>query len=217
MEWSWAANGLADKVTQEETQEAARGTAGSGAPRAEEHLPLADEELVRRVAAGDSGAFRILVDRHARNWHGLAYRLLGRRDAAEDVVQDVFLRLWSQPGSFRPLGARFSTWAYRVVVNRCLDRLRRAGEIADPGGLEPRDPGPDALSRIIALERDRELQNAIAALPERQRVALVLVYSTGLGAKEAACVMDVSLKAFEALLVRARRTLRECLAEGDGD
>ena len=190
MEWSWAANDLAEKVTQEETPGAACVTAGSGAPAAEPNPVLADEELVRLVAVGDSEAFRTLVHRHAQKWHGLAYRLLGRRDAAEDIVQDVFLRLWSQPDSFRP---------------------------TFPQAPAPRQAGPDALSRIIAMERDRALQSAIATLPERQRVALVLVYSTGLGAKEAARVMDISLKAFEALLVRAKRTLREIVAEGDGD
>jgi RNA polymerase sigma-70 factor (ECF subfamily) len=179
---------------------------------------LSDEEILRRVAKGEAGAFRILVERHADRWHSLAFRLLGRRDTAEDVVQDVFLRLWSRPAAFRPLGARFSTWAHRVVVNRCLDRIRMAGEASMRGiEVEPSDPAPDALSRLIEAEREHILQAEIARLPERQRVALVLVYSSGLSDKEAAKVMDVSLKAFEALLVRAKRALRLAVAPSPGD
>jgi len=172
-----------------------------------------DEELVRLVAQGDTDSFRLLVERHADRWFALALRLLARRDVAEDVVQDVFMHLWSKPGSFRPIGARFSTWAHRVVVNRCLDRLRQSANATMPVDVELADPGKGALSGMIEAERDQRLRNEIARLPERQRVAISLTYSSELANKEAAEVMDISLKAFEALLVRAKRTLRENLAD----
>ncbi len=199
MKWAWA------------TSNAGHAAMSGKMAAAKADRPIGDEELVRRVGLGDAISFRILVDRHADRWFALSLRLLRRRDAAEDVVQDVFLRLWAEPGRFRPLGARFSTWAYRVVVNRCLDRLRLAGEGAIAVDFDPPDPKPDALGQMIEAERDRRLGHEIAILPERQRAALALTYTTGLSNSEAAKVMDISLKAFEALLVRAKRALREAL------
>jgi RNA polymerase sigma-70 factor (ECF subfamily) len=174
-----------------------------------------DAELLRAVADGDRAAFDRLSRRHLDRAHGVALRMTGSRADAEDVVQDVFLRLWLKPGAWRPGQAPFSTWLYRVVVNRCLD-LKRRPKGADLDAIEePQDPDSNAEDSLMQAERGRALEAAVAQLPERQRAAIVLTYTAGLRNAEAASAMDISVKAFEALLVRAKRELRDHLT-GEG-
>ena len=174
-----------------------------------------DAELLRAVADGDRAAFDRLSRRHLDRAYGVALRMTGSRADAEDVVQDVFLRLWLKPGAWRPGQAQFSTWLYRVVVNRCLD-LKRRPKGADLDAIEePQDPDDNAEDTLLQAERGRALEAAVAQLPERQRAAIVLTYTAGLRNAEAASAMDISVKAFEALLVRAKRELRDHLA-GEG-
>lgn len=171
----------------------------------------ADGELMRRAAAGDEEAARVLVERHLPRAFGLAFRMLGNAAAAEDVAQEAFLRLWKQAGRWRA-EARVGTWLYTVVHNLCLDELRRpmrwSGEI-DPELPDLRESAPAARlrSEVAAL-----VEAELTALPERQRTALTLVHYEQLAAGEAAAVMGISIEALESLLARARRTLRARLA-----
>src|SRR5262245_15380841 len=85
-----------------------------------------DGELLALIQAGRHDAFDALVHRHTDRFYRLAYRMLGSQQAAEDVVQDAFLKLWENPASFRPeRNARFTTWFHRVVANLCLDRAKK--------------------------------------------------------------------------------------------
>lgn len=171
-----------------------------------------DADLLQAVARGDRGAFDQLSRRHLDRAYGVAMRMTGSRADAEDVVQDVFLRLWTKPDSWRPGQAQFSTWLYRVIVNRCLD-LKRRPQGADLDSIEePQHPDANAEDDLLEAERNRALDDAVAKLPERQRAAIVLTYTAGLRNAEAASAMDISVKAFEALLVRAKRELRDHLA-----
>lgn len=170
-----------------------------------------DAELLRAIAGGDRAAFNQLSRRHLDRAHGVALRMTGNRADAQDVVQDVFLRLWLKPNAWRPGEAQFSTWLYRVVVNRCLDFQRRPKGTALDAIEEPQDPDGSAEQAMLDAERDQALDAAVAQLPERQRAAIALTYTAGLRNAEAAAALDVSVKAFEALLVRAKRELREAL------
>ncbi len=169
-----------------------------------------DEELMRLVARGDEPAFRSLARRHAGRAVGLARRITGNAADADEIVQEALLRVWTNAPRWRPLAA-FGTWFYRIVVNLCLNRRRAAPfvPLADAG--EPADPSPDAAARQESDEDDRRMASAIAALPDRQRAAIVLTYHEGLGNADAADLLRVSVSALEALLVRARRTLRTSL------
>jgi RNA polymerase sigma-70 factor (ECF subfamily) len=138
--------------------------------------------------------------------------MTGSRADAQDVVQDVFLRLWQRPDAWRPGQAQFSTWLYRVVVNRCLDLKRRPKGTDLDSVEEPQAPDANAEDSLLDAERSRALDDAVNHLPERQRAAIVLTYTAGLRNAEAASAMDISVKAFEALLVRAKRELRDFLA-----
>jgi RNA polymerase sigma-70 factor (ECF subfamily) len=171
-----------------------------------------DAMLLRAVAGGDRQAFDRLSRRHLDRAHGVALRMTGNRSDAEDVVQDVFLRLWQRPDAWRPGQAQFSTWLYRVVVNRCLDLKRKPRASALDAVAEPEDPRPNAESDLVAAARQQALVAAVAQLPERQRAAIALTYTAGLKNTEAAGALEISVKAFEALLVRAKRELRDALA-----
>ena len=169
-----------------------------------------DEELMRRVAMGDEPAFRMLARRCVPPSIGLARRILVNAADAEEVVQEAMLRVWTSAPRWRP-EARFRTWLYRVVVNLCLNRKRRApfASLADVG--DPADPRPDAVAALERSQRDKATADAIARLPERQRAAIVLTYHEGLSNAEAAAVLGTSRSAVETLLVRAKRSLRQQL------
>ena len=171
-----------------------------------------DAELLQAIAGGDRAAFDRLSRRHLDRAYGVALRMTGSRADAQDVVQDVFLRLWQRPDAWRPGQAQFSTWLYRVVVNRCLDLKRRPRGTDLDSVEEPQDPDANAEDSLLDAERSRALDSAVNQLPERQKAAIVLTYTAGLRNAEAASAMDISVKAFEALLVRAKRELRDFLA-----
>lgn len=168
----------------------------------------ADEVLMVRVGQGDEPAFQVLVHRHLQRTLDLARRMTSSASDAEEIAQEAFLRVWTTAPRWRPEGAAFRTWLYRIVVNLCLDRGRRKtfAPLTDAG--DPRDPSPDALAQIERQETQRRVAEAVRELPDRQRAALVLSYYQGLSNQEAAGVLGVSVSSLEALLVRARRSLR---------
>lgn len=177
-----------------------------------------DTALVERVGAGDAAAARLLVRAKLPRVTALATRLLGDRSEAEDVAQDAFVRVWRHAPRWRPEGARFDTWLHTVVLNLCRDRLRRrAGRRHEPLGPDPVDPAPSALAGLEEDERGRAVAAAIAALPERQREAIVLVHYQDLPGAAAAAALGVSVDALESLLARGRRALRARLATAEED
>ena len=120
------------------------------------------------------------------------------------------LRVWTNAPRWRP-EARFRTWLYRVVVNLCLNRKRRAPFASLDAAGDPADPRPDAATQLERDQRDQAIAAAIARLPERQRAAIVLTFHEGLGNAEAAAVLGTTRSAVETLLVRAKRSLRRQL------
>src|ERR1051325_10537345 len=134
-----------------------------------------DHDLMARAAKGDERAFRTLAERHAGSALRLARRILGNEAAAEDIVQDAFLRVWINAPRWRPEAA-FRTWLYRIVVNLCLNARRRAPDLPLEAAEHIADPGSGADEQLGLRERDRRLAAAIVELPERQRAAVVLTY-----------------------------------------
>ncbi|MCB1559762.1 MAG: RNA polymerase sigma factor [Xanthomonadales bacterium] len=181
-----------------------------------------DLPLVIATGQGDASAAATLVDRYARRLQTFAWRMLGDRAEAEDVVQESFLRLWKHAQRWKPGTARFSTWLFQVAANLCRDRLRRRPRYHDADAVEwLADDAPSSGEQLQQDERDHEVRQAIRALPARQREALLLSHYDGMGNLEIAAVLDVSVEAVESLLARARRTLRRELAmldrSGNGD
>jgi RNA polymerase sigma-70 factor (ECF subfamily) len=171
-----------------------------------------DEDLMQRVAQGHEPAFRLLARRYAPRATGLARRITGNDADAEEVVQEALLRLWVNAPRWRPLSA-FRTWFYRIVLNLCLSRRRRMPFLPLEAAGDPIDPAPGPGAELERDQSERALAAAIGQLPERQRAAIVLTYHEGLSNAEAAAVLDTSVSGMEALLVRAKRTLRETLVE----
>jgi RNA polymerase sigma-70 factor (ECF subfamily) len=171
-----------------------------------------DQELVARVGRGDPAAVQVLVARKLPRMLALAQRMLGDASEAEDVAQEVFLRAWKQAATWRPAGGRFDTWMHRVALNLCYDRLRRRRELPTDQPPEQVDPAASAEQGLAARDTARQVDAALAALPERQREAIVLCHYQELSNIEAASLMEVSVEALESLLSRARRSLRAALA-----
>lgn len=182
-----------------------------------------DAALMQAFQRGDESAFAKLVDRHRERVFRLACRYLGDQNAAEDLAQESFVRVYRAKNTWRP-EARFSTWLYRVTANACLNELRarkvRRGvesvAPAGPGGEAALDPADgrgeapaDALVRKETAERVRE---AVARLPDDQRLAVVLSKYEGLSYRELADALSRSVPAVKSLLVRARENLRRELA-----
>ena len=172
-----------------------------------------DEELLARVAAGDPAAARALVARKLPRLLALAGRMLGDGTEAQDVAQEAFVRIWKQAPKWQPGAARFDTWLHRVVLNLCYDRLRRRREIAFAEPPERTYEGPAPDRGLEAADAGRRVGLALAALPDRQREAIVLCHYQELGNIQAAQLMGVSVEALESLLGRGRRALRAQLAD----
>jgi RNA polymerase sigma-70 factor (ECF subfamily) len=168
-----------------------------------------DHELLGLIQEGSGEAFAVLVERHTERFYRLAYRYLQNKEAAEDMVQEAFLKLWENPLLWQPeRNSKFTTWFYRIVVNSCLDlRKKKKPEALDDHTLliDEREPVDEAM---IRAQEQQALEREIAALPERQRTALNLCFGEGLSNQEAADVMGLRLKALQSLIMRAKTTLK---------
>jgi RNA polymerase sigma-70 factor (ECF subfamily) len=173
---------------------------------------LSDEALAAQLRGGDANAFAVLAQRYGGRLAGFGGKVLGSQSLAEDVVQDVFIKLWQRPGLFDPAKARFRTWVHRVVLNRCLDHKRRKQGVALEDIAEPIAPDAAQDDVMIRDGRDALVRQAMTQLPERQRAALALCYLDDLSNKEAADIMDLNIKALESLLTRARANLKTALS-----
>jgi len=177
-----------------------------------------DDELFARAGRGDRSAFSSLVARHEARLMSAAMRMMSGRAAAEDAVQETLVRAWVQAPRWRPQTngrAGVGAWLSRVLVNIAIDGARRPRIAPLDAAGDPVDPAIAADEGLISGERRARLHAAIMALPERQRMAVSLSYDAGLSNAQGALAMVTSVGAFELLLVRARRTLRRVLIEGE--
>lgn len=176
-----------------------------------------DDALLERIAANDQDAFRVLVERHIDRAYGLALRILNNRADAEDIVQDTLLKIWLHRGRWESGRAKFSTWLYRVVTNRCID-VRRQPRSEDLEQVpEVADDKPLAIAEIQKHEVNTMLDAAMGRLPDQQRVALILSYHENMSNGDIAEVMQTTVVAVESLLKRGRQRLRELLRRSEKD
>ena len=176
-----------------------------------------DEDLMRRLQAGDEAALATLMHRWEVPVKRFVFRLLGNTADAEDLAQEVFVRIYTKRASYRT-GAKFSTWCFSIAANQAKNRLRwwkrrpelsleawaeAGGEIADesPGGVQ-------ATQAAVRGERSVAVQKAVADLPVDLRTAIVLFEYEQQSVIEIAAVLDCTPKAVENRLYRARQKLK---------
>lgn len=169
-----------------------------------------DRWLVDRAVRGGAEAFEVLLRRHQDRVFRIALRMLGDRQDAEDVAQDVAVQLWRALASFTG-SSMFSTWLYRLVVNRCLNH-QRAGQRRRRETRPLTDTDQPATTigpeqRAMGAARLDAAATALASLPAEQRAALVLFQVEGLSYREVATILQVSEPAVRSRLERARKNL----------
>jgi RNA polymerase sigma-70 factor, ECF subfamily len=167
-----------------------------------------DHELMAAVARQDARAYARLVERHLGWALRFVERLVGARADAEDLVQTAFLRVWQGAARWEP-DARFSTWFYRVLHNLCMDHFRARRAPSEALDEDLPDPDPTGEDHVAGTQRSARVQAALAALPARQRAAIVLCYYEERSQAEAAALLGVSEGALESLLSRGRASLRK--------
>lgn len=177
--------------------------------------PITQAQIIASIAAGDRDAFRILYEQFAGRVYNTALSYLQDTNDAEEVTQDVFVTIFKKADSFRGDSA-LSTWIYRITANAAINHRKKRSKFsvfsiedkeAQASLTDFRHPG-------VSLENSEQaaiLFRAVESLPDKQKMAFVLSYVENLPRREVADVMEMSLKAVESLLMRAKTTLRKKL------
>lgn len=197
-------------------------TTDDGRPRERAEEALHDERLVRAAQSGELASFNTLVTRHERAVFNVCLRLLRDVPSAEDATQDTFVKAWTAIGTFH--GGLVRPWLLRIATNRSFDLLRARGRRpagsldAEPFEIEPAwtsqsaiadDPETFAARTELAIH----LERALTALPEDQRLAVILADIQGYGHDEVAQIMGVAGGTVKSRLSRARARLRQILRD----
>ena len=177
-------------------------------------IEITDEELMQAVCMGERSAYQTLVKRHLKSISHYAYRLLGNQKDTQDITQEVFLRLWTNAQKWKPEKSKLTTWLHRIAHNLCIDYLRKHGRMQTQDSFDDEaadSPSNNEESIGENSDKTKLLREAISALPENQRSALSLCHYQGFSNKEAAVIMNITVKALESAIARAKRSLREKL------
>ena len=180
-----------------------------------------DEEIMARFQAGDSSAMEDLFARFQKPLFNFFFRMVGKRETAEDLVQETFVKLCRFGNSFRGSDAKFSTWLYSVAGNQCRDHLRYSARrpevlldtIEDSEADGQDDVGPvtqdsPVEEEVLRMETSRIIRTAIDSLPNKEREALILREYNGLDYKEIAEALNCPIGSVKVLIFRARQRLR---------
>lgn len=176
------------------------------------HAEFDNAALMADIAAGDDGAFRIVVDMYMQDIFRYAYSIVGISAVAEDVTQETFVKLWTKAANWTPKGT-VKNWLLRVTHNLAIDEIRRRRGHIDLDVLTPvlEDSNKSPFETIADAQRSKAVHTALFLLSERQRAAIMLVHYMDYSNKDAAHIMDISVDACESLLARARQKLRTLL------
>ena len=176
-----------------------------------------DLELMLRVRGGDAESFGELLRRYRAPLVSFFARMVRDRALAEDLAQEVFLRVYKSRERYQP-EARFTTWLYRIATNLALNALRdRKAEVSPETTTEPEqapalerfvDPQPSAEQQLMRSDRERLIRQAVEALPDNQRAAVILHKYQEVDYRQIAEILRVSESAVKSLLFRAYETLR---------
>ena len=175
------------------------------------YLRFADEDLMLLIGSGDARAFAVLYDRHSRAAYSLAYRMTGGRQAAEDLVQDAFLKVWRSAGTYRAVHGSVRTWVLAIVRNAALDELRAAAarrkrELAE--GSAQRSQPCEAFAEAWRGSLLEELRGALGTLPPEQLEAVGLAYFSSRTHVEIADLLGLPLGTVKGRVRLALKRLR---------
>lgn len=177
-----------------------------------------DTGLMHKAARGDQSAFTALVERYRVSSVNFAYRFIGDRQTAEDLAQEAFIRAYQSRHRYRPI-ATFATWFFRILTNLCLNEIRRRTrqgvglELEDSQTTATIDQPASPSVRYEQQELQMAVQRALADLPEKQRLAVILQRFEGMNYVAIGQVMGMSRGAVDGLLSRAKESLRQQLAD----
>jgi RNA polymerase sigma-70 factor (ECF subfamily) len=182
----------------------------------------ADADLISRAAGGDPSAFQAIVERHRSMVYRVAYQFAGNHHDAEDIAQDVFIKVYRSLDRFRQ-DAQLTSWMYRIVMNACIDhRRRQRSAIAAPFGDEAEQrmlntpegtPGPE--ERAYAGELGQVLESEIGRLPSGQRVVFVMRHHQGMKLCEIADALGLAEGTVKRQLHAAVHRLRQALTQAN--
>ena len=186
---------------------------------------VSDAEIMLRVKAGDDSAFEYLVQKYRRAMVSFMFRMAHNNAAAEDLAQEVFLRVYRSRENYEA-SAKFTTWLYRIATNLAVNHARdtrherpeNTVSLDEPNQesghtLDLPDRTPSAEEAIVRRERVAAIRQRVQALPERQRIAVVMHKYQQMEYRQIADVLKLSESATKSLLFRAYETLREQLKE----
>ncbi len=165
-----------------------------------------EDRLAVRCRQGDRGAFDEIVSRYQLRLFRFAYRLLSDRSEAEDAVQETFVRVFKALPAYRPDGY-FSSWIYRIALNECRRRRRSNRLTLSLDAVPQTAQGPDPQQTMMVTERNRQLREAIAAMPEHYRIVMMLFYFDEMSVDQISRTIDVSVSAVKVRLHRGRGRL----------
>jgi RNA polymerase sigma-70 factor, ECF subfamily len=178
-------------------------------------LLLADEDLMSVVPDGDARAFAVLYDRHSKVAYSLAYRMMGERQAAEDLVQEAFLKVWRAAGSYRVERASVRTWILSIVRNRGIDELRStASRRRTRDKVEAQTPTSqpsEAFGEARRNSQGEQVREALRGLPPEQLKVLELSYFSGYTQMEMAELLDLPLGTVKGRVRLGMKKIREYL------
>src|SRR5215469_13802652 len=183
-------------------------------------MEISDAAVVAQVLAGDKDAFRLLVERHTRSIYSVVYRMTANQHDAEELLQETFLRAYKSLHRFE-LRSSFSTWLYRIAVNRCLDFLKAKKmtdvyQIAEnPGDDEEgreiqvasTNPGPERL--VLSAEARQKVARAIGLLSPAERMAFTMRHMEGKSIEEISKALNVRASAAKNSIFRAVQKIRQ--------
>ncbi len=175
--------------------------------------PHPEVALLAAVAAGDTVAFRQLVGMHLTTAIAIARGVLRDPVEAEDIAQEAFLRLWRNAGQLELGPSGVKPWLRRVVSNLCIDRIRSARNTMVTDAVPEQTTRANQADALEDADISAKVADALQALPERQRLAIVLFHFEGLSQVEVGAALEISDEAVESLLARARRALRTALKD----
>jgi len=169
-----------------------------------------DFSLIQRFIEGDESTFRTLVQRHKDKIRNIIYLTLNSSEAVDDIAQDVLITIYKNLKSFR-FQSQFSTWLYRITVNKCRDHLRKVRIRSIFAPMKDGEEEPVYLPSMELKEISEIVNNAIAKLPEKLRLPLLLKDIEGLSYQEIAETVECEIGTVKSRIFRAREGLRELL------